>query len=160
MSGTISSVQSRPVAIITDPSQPRWPVADKLAIRVNCQIVRRTFATLANDVGGNLKDIQTQMRHASATTADIYVQPIPRSVRESMEALTRFSATGPATLKPRRRTAVSSETRRCDIAAISALALVLDARERSQIRVLSGPPLFSKHAHRRNVAQCATDACC
>jgi integrase len=66
------------------------PVADKMGIRVNCQIMRRTFATLANDAGGDLKDIQTQMRHArSATTADIYVQPIPRSVRESMEALDR-----------------------------------------------------------------------
>ncbi|HEY7392985.1 MAG TPA: site-specific integrase, partial [Bryobacteraceae bacterium] len=40
------------------------PVADKLGIRVNCQIMRRTFATLANDAGGDLKDIQTQMRHA------------------------------------------------------------------------------------------------
>jgi integrase len=67
------------------------PVADKMGIRVNCQIMRRTFATLANDAGGDLKDIQTQMRHArSATTADIYVQPIPRSVRESMEALDRL----------------------------------------------------------------------
>ena len=66
------------------------PVADKLGIRVNCQIMRRTFATLANEAGGDLKDIQAQMRHArSATTADIYVQPIPRSVRESMEALDR-----------------------------------------------------------------------
>jgi integrase len=66
------------------------PVADKLGIRVNCQIMRRTFATLANEAGGDLKDIQAQMRHArSATTADIYVQPIPTSVRESMEALDR-----------------------------------------------------------------------
>jgi integrase len=52
--------------------------------------MRRTFATLANEAGGDLKDIQAQMRHArSATTADIYVQPIPRSVRESVEALDR-----------------------------------------------------------------------
>jgi integrase len=36
------------------------PTADKLGIRVNCQIMRRTFATLANDAGGDLKDIQTQ----------------------------------------------------------------------------------------------------
>jgi len=40
------------------------PVADKMGIRVNCQIMRRTFATLANEAGGDLKDIQTQMRHA------------------------------------------------------------------------------------------------
>jgi integrase len=72
------------------------PVADKLGIRVNCQIMRRTFATLANDAGGDLKDIQTQMRHArSATTADIYVQPIPRSVRESIEALDKVLSDRP-----------------------------------------------------------------
>ncbi len=64
------------------------PVAKKLDIRVNCQIMRRTFATLANEVGGDLKDIQAQMRHSrSATTADIYVQPIASSVRRSIEAL-------------------------------------------------------------------------
>lgn len=67
------------------------PVAEKLGIRVNCQIMRRTFATLANEAGGDLKDIQAQMRHSrSATTADIYVQPIARSVRESIEALDRI----------------------------------------------------------------------
>ena len=66
------------------------PVAADLGIRVNCQIMWRTFATLANEAGGDLKDIQAQMRHSrSATTADIYVQPIPRSVRESVEALDR-----------------------------------------------------------------------
>ncbi len=64
------------------------PVAKKLDIRVNCQIMRRTFATLANEVGGDLKDIQAQMRHSrAATTADIYVQPIASSVRRSIEAL-------------------------------------------------------------------------
>jgi len=72
------------------------PVAEELGIRVNCQIMRRTFATLANEAGGDLKDIQTQMRHTrSATTADIYVQPIPRSVRESMEALDRVLSDRP-----------------------------------------------------------------
>jgi integrase len=72
------------------------PVADKLGIRVNCQVMRRTFATLANEAGGDLKDIQTQMRHArSATTADIYVQPIPRSVRESIEALDKVLSARP-----------------------------------------------------------------
>jgi integrase len=50
--------------------------------------MRRTFATLANEAGGDLKDIQAQMRHSrSATTADIYVQPIASSVRRSVEAL-------------------------------------------------------------------------
>ena len=79
------------------------PVADKLGIRVNCQIMRRTFATLANEAGGDLKDIQAQMRHArSATTADIYVQPIPRSVRESMEALDRALSKRPGSPQPKK----------------------------------------------------------
>jgi integrase len=47
------------------------PVADKMGIRVNCQIMRRTFATLANEAGGDLKDIQTQMRHAKSATMAI-----------------------------------------------------------------------------------------
>jgi hypothetical protein len=50
-----------------------------------------TFANLSNEAGGDLKDIQAQMGHSrSATTADIYVQPIARSVRESIEALDRI----------------------------------------------------------------------
>jgi len=62
--------------------------------------MRRIFATLANEAGGDLKDIQTQMRHArSATTADIYIQPIPRSVRESMEALDRVLSERPKTIE-------------------------------------------------------------
>ena len=55
---------------------------------MNCQILRRSFATLASDSGAHLKDIQTQLRHSkTATTADIYVQPIPLSVRAAVEAL-------------------------------------------------------------------------
>ena len=79
------------------------PTADKLGIRVNCQTMRRTFATLANEAGGDLKDIQAQMRHArSATTADICVQPIPRSVRESVEALDRVLLDGPRRPQPKK----------------------------------------------------------
>ena len=78
------------------------PTADKLGIRVNCQIMRRTLATLANEAGGDLKDIQAQMRQArSATTADICVQPIPRSVRESVEALDRVLLDGPRRPQPK-----------------------------------------------------------
>ena len=79
------------------------PTADKLGIRVNCQTMRRTFATLANEAGGDLKDIQAQMRHArSATTANIYVQPIPRSMRESVEALDRVLSDGPRRPQPKK----------------------------------------------------------
>ena len=60
------------------------------AERVNHQILRRTFASLAYNTGGDLKDIQAQMRHASAnTTANVYTKPIPKSVRKAVEALDR-----------------------------------------------------------------------
>jgi integrase len=66
------------------------PAAQKLGIRVNLQIMRRTFATLANDTGANPRDIQAMLRHAKAsTTADIYIQPVPRSVRMAVEELDR-----------------------------------------------------------------------
>lgn len=66
------------------------PLGDRLGIRVNHQILRRTFASLAYNTGGDLKDIQAQMRHASVnTTANIYTKPIPKSVRKAVEALDR-----------------------------------------------------------------------
>src|SRR5215471_5218039 len=66
------------------------PLGERLGIRVNHQILRRTFASLAYNTGGDLKDIQAQMRHASVnTTANIYTKPIPKSVRKAVEALDR-----------------------------------------------------------------------
>lgn len=66
------------------------PAADKLGIRVNLQIMRRSFAALANDSGAGIKDIQAQLRHSkTSTTADVYVQPIPDSVRLAIEELDR-----------------------------------------------------------------------
>jgi integrase len=66
------------------------PLGDRFGIRVNHQILRRTFASLAYNTGGDLKDIQAQMRHASVnTTANIYTKPIPHSVRKAVEALDR-----------------------------------------------------------------------
>jgi integrase len=66
------------------------PLGEQLGIRVNHQILRRTFASLAYNSGGDLKDIQAQMRHASVnTTANIYTTPIPKSVRAAVEALDR-----------------------------------------------------------------------
>lgn len=63
------------------------PVAKRLDIRVNGRIMRRTFAALANQTGGDWKDFQAQMRYSrSATTADIYIQPIACRARRSGEA--------------------------------------------------------------------------
>ena len=64
------------------------PVADKLNIRVNGQIMRRSFATNANLVTTDPKSIQRQMRHSrAATTQDIYTKAVPQSVRDMIEAL-------------------------------------------------------------------------
>lgn len=66
------------------------PLGERLGIRANHQILRRTFASLAYNTGGDLKDIQAQMRHANVnTTANIYTKPIPTSVRAAVEALDR-----------------------------------------------------------------------
>lgn len=63
---------------------------------VNFQALRRTFATLAHDSGASLKDVQTQLRHAhAATTADVYTQAIPESVRRAVDAFTRQVLGGP-----------------------------------------------------------------
>lgn len=66
------------------------PVAGKLRIRVNHQILRRTFASLTYNTGGDLKDIQAQLRHSNVnTTANVYTKPIPLSVKNAVEALDR-----------------------------------------------------------------------
>jgi integrase len=82
-----------------------WEVSGQYKVSVRpsgCQIMRRMFETLANEAGGDLKDIQTQMRHSrSATTADIYVQPIPRSVQESMELSDRVLSDRPGQPPPK-----------------------------------------------------------
>jgi integrase len=50
--------------------------------KLNFQVLRRTFSTLAQ-AHGTVKDVQRQMRHAKPDmTAGTYMQPIPESVRE------------------------------------------------------------------------------
>jgi integrase len=63
------------------------PIAKALGITaVNFQILRRTFAT--NAQGGNLKDVQAHLRHSTVgTTANVYVQAIPESVRKLVNAV-------------------------------------------------------------------------
>ena len=61
---------------------------DTLGFAVILYLFRRGFATLAHADGGTLRDIQEQMRHASAsTTANVYVQAAPESVRQTVEKL-------------------------------------------------------------------------
>jgi integrase len=64
------------------------PAAEKIGIPdLTFQSLRRSFATHVHSVG-TVKDAQTQLRHASAsTTMDVYTQAIPSSVRAAVEAL-------------------------------------------------------------------------
>ncbi|MCU1274860.1 MAG: hypothetical protein JWO48_2291, partial [Bryobacterales bacterium] len=58
--------------------------------------------TLAYNSGGDLKDIQAQMRHASVnTTANVYTKSIPQSVRNTVEALDRRIRKGEKRAKTR-----------------------------------------------------------
>ena len=64
------------------------PVALKLGVpAVTFQSLRRTFATLIQ-FKGTPKDAQTQLRHKDIfMTLNVYTQPIPESVKRSVEAL-------------------------------------------------------------------------
>lgn len=68
-----------------------WPVTDTLEIprkAVTFQVLRRTVGTELQK-HGTMKDVQAAMRHRNiGTTADIYVQEIPESVKEAMESRT------------------------------------------------------------------------
>lgn len=73
----------------------RWrvyPIADRLKIPrklVTFQVMRRTLGTDLQK-HGTMKDAQGALRHASIkTTADVYVQQIPESVRAAINSRTR-----------------------------------------------------------------------
>jgi len=66
------------------------PILLKLGIpKLNFQILRRTFATLAvGERKGTLKDVQKQWRHARPdTTLENYVKDIPDSVYLMVDAM-------------------------------------------------------------------------
>ena len=64
------------------------PLAANLGVQnLTFQSLRRTFATLMQGKG-TPKDAQTQLRHKDIlTTLNVYTQPIPESVKRSVEAL-------------------------------------------------------------------------
>lgn len=69
-----------------------YPIADRLKIPrtlVTFQVMRRTLGTDLQK-HGTMKDAQGALRHASIkTTADVYVQQIPESVRTAINSRTR-----------------------------------------------------------------------
>jgi integrase len=82
--------------------------------KVTFQMLRRTFATHAQNKG-NLKDVQAQMRHSKPdVTAGIYMQAIPEQQRQTVQAVedTLFgSAHRPTSRSHSRRKPSTSEGR-------------------------------------------------
>ena len=71
------------------------PLAEELGIpRLNFQILRRTMATQAQNMG-SVKDIQAHLRHAKAdTTANEYMQELPESVQQMVGSVYLMLAKG------------------------------------------------------------------
>jgi len=92
------------------------PLAEKLRIeKLNFQIMRRTMATQAQNMG-SVKDIQEHLRHSRAdTTANEYMQALPESVQEMVGSVYLMLAKGkeektPITNRPQNATNVSEES--------------------------------------------------
>ena len=91
------------------------PLAEKLGIeKLNFQIMRRTMATQAQNMG-SVKDIQEHLRHSRAdTTANEYMQALPESVQEMVGSVYPMLAKEkedktPITNLPQNATNVSEE---------------------------------------------------
>ena len=75
-----------------DTSNYRKRVLHKLATdlglpKLTFQVIRRTIATLAQKKG-TVKDVQGVLRHSrAATTTDVYMQEIPKSVRATVDSI-------------------------------------------------------------------------
>lgn len=86
------------------------PIADRMNIPrklVTFQVMRRTLGTDLQE-HGTMKDTQAALRHASIkTTADVYVQEIPESVRAAINSRTR------AVLAKGRETVPEAESATC-----------------------------------------------
>lgn len=80
------------------------PIAQRLGItsKINFQILRRTFATNAQEFG-NPRAVQAHLRHSNiSTTMDVYTQPVADSVRQLVNAVTE-NVMGIAPQTPLRR---------------------------------------------------------
>jgi integrase len=89
-----------------DASNYRNRVLHKLARemelpKLTFQVIRRTMATLAKDMG-HVKDIQGMMRHSRlATTTDVYMQSLEDGVRSTVNSIyDELSGTGTWGSKP------------------------------------------------------------
>jgi integrase len=87
-----------------DSSNYRKRVLHKLAEelelpKLTFQVIRRTIATLAQNMG-TVKDVQGMMRHSrTATTTDVYMQQLPEGVRETVNSIHQELKSGGGTRK-------------------------------------------------------------
>jgi integrase len=64
--------------------------------KLNFQVLRRTIATRAQNLG-SVKDIQSHLRHSRAdTTANEYMQELPESVQQMVGTVYEMLTSGPA----------------------------------------------------------------
>ncbi|HEY6488831.1 MAG: tyrosine-type recombinase/integrase [Terracidiphilus sp.] len=83
-----------PSGNFVDPSSFRHRVLRKLERdlglhKLTFQVIRRTTATLAQNMG-TVKDVQGLLRHSrTATTTDVYMQEIPEGVRATVDSFHR-----------------------------------------------------------------------
>jgi len=63
-------------------------LAEELELpKLTFQVIRRTIATLAQNIGP-VKDVQGMMRHSrTATTTDVYMQELPEGVRATVNSI-------------------------------------------------------------------------
>ena len=79
---------------LMDTGNYRKRVLHKLAAelelpKLTFQVIRRTIATLAQKKG-TVKDVQGVLRHSrAATTTDVYMQEIPKSVRATVDSINK-----------------------------------------------------------------------
>ncbi len=73
------------------------PLAEELGIpKLNFQVLRRTMATRAQNLG-SVKDIQSHLRHSRAdTTANEYMQELPESVQQMVGSVYQMLTTAAA----------------------------------------------------------------
>ncbi len=71
------------------------PAADRAGVKVTAQMLRRSFATIAHEVGVSMKAVQGQLRHNSmAMTSNVYTQ-IPEGFQdEAVERVARKIVNG------------------------------------------------------------------
>jgi len=74
--------------------------------KLTFQVIRRTIATLAQKKG-TVKDVQGVLRHSrAATTTDVYMQEIPKSVQATIDFINAELRRKPTSVRKRKASMV------------------------------------------------------